>query len=488
MFPEDSEIVKERLIRMWIAEGFIQCEKQGKNPFEIGEFYFNELINRSMIQSIYNSLTGMIYSCRIHDMVLDLIRSFSCEENFVTILSDMDSTSPSSTIRRLSLQNGKKSHVMAQATRNLSQRARTVVIFPPAVAQVPAAGSCRFLRVLDLEHCNFSHTDSLKYLGNLYQLRYLRLYSMHISQLPEEIGNLQFLQTLDVRSNPISILPSSVVELRNLMCLDIDETTRVPNGIGNLTCLEQLSLLRIDGSTINIIEELCQLTELRRLWIKLDEWNDKLLGCLHKLQKIQELHIKVHRWPRNIGGLDAWVAPRHLRLLNTEDICWFSTLPTWVNPSFVPVLTWLQIAVRELHQVDLDILGRLPALRFLRLMVDNKNLGILQGLIVSPGSFPCLEFCYFLKFVWPVVFQKGAMPRLTSLSLWWLFYAREARGIGSSDGGLDLGLGNLPSLQDVKAMLRCEGASKEEAEQAKAALTHAAKMHPNHPRHHIDVY
>ena len=158
-----------------------------------------------------------------------------------------------------------------------------------------------------------------------------------------------------------------------------------------------------------------------------------------------------------------------------------------MNPSFVPVLTCLRIAVRELHQVDLDILGRLPALRHLWLMVDNKNLGILQGLIVSPGSFPCLEFCYFFEFVWPVVFQKGAMPRLAWLRLWRLFYAREARGIGSSDGGLDLGLGNLPSLQDVKAMLRCEGASKEEAEQAKAALTRAAEMHPNHPYHDISI-
>ena len=325
MFPEDFEIDKDRLIRMWIAEGFIQWEKQGKSPFEIGEFYFNELINRSMIQPIKDQY-GMLNSCRIHDMVLDLIRSLSSEENFVTILSDIDSTSPSSTIRRLSLQNGKKNHIIAQATRNLLQRARSVVIFPAAVAQVPAAGSCRFLRVLDLEHCNLSHTDSLKYLGNLYQLRYLRLYSTHISQLPEEIGNLQFLQTLDVRSNPISILPWRVVQLRNLMCLNIGETTRVPNGIGNLTCLEQLSWLCIDGSTINIIEELGQLTELRQLRIELDKWNDKLLGCLHKLQKIQELRIAVHRGPHNIGGLDAWVAPRHLRLLNTKDICWFSKL------------------------------------------------------------------------------------------------------------------------------------------------------------------
>ena len=68
--------------------------------------------------------------------------------------------------------------------------------------------------------------------------------------------------------------------------------------------------------------------------------------------------------------------------------------------------------------MDLDILGRLPALRRLQLEVDNENLGILQGLIVSPGSFPCLEFCYFFEFVWPVVFQKGAMPRLRE-QRWW---------------------------------------------------------------------
>jgi len=120
--------------------------------------------------------------------------------------------------------------------------------------------------------------------------------------------------------------------------------------------------------------------------------------------------------------------------------------------------------------------------------VDNKNLGILQGLIVSPGSFPCLEFCYFVEFVWPVVFQKGAMPRLAWLGLWRLFYAREARGIGSSDGGLDLGLGNLPSLQEVYVSVLCEGASKEETEQAKAALTRAAEIHPNHPSHDIDIF
>ncbi|XP_004979892.1 putative disease resistance RPP13-like protein 3 isoform X2 [Setaria italica] len=384
MFPEDYEIDKDRLIRMWIGEGFIQCEKVGKSLFELGESYFNELINRSMIQPIHDSSDDMISRCRVHDMVLDFIRSLSSEENFVTVLSNIGGTSPSNMIRRLSLQNSQESHMMAQTTWSL-QHARSVVVFPASVSLVPPLAHCRVLHVLDLEECNLSQANSnLKYLGNLHHLRYLGLCKTGISQLPEEIENLQFLQTLDVRGTEIFKLTSSVVQLRKLMCLYIDWSTRVPNGIGNLTCLEQLSWLRIDDYTRNIIEELGQLTELRQLSIELDERNDKLLECLCKLQKMQELDIRVYPSQRGTGGLDAWVTPRHLRVLRTAGSCWFSTLPAWVNSS----LQSLEIAVRELHQVDLEILGRLPALRRLQLEVDNHNLGILAGFVVGAEELP----------------------------------------------------------------------------------------------------
>jgi hypothetical protein len=486
MFPEDFKICKDRLIKMWMAEGFIQCEKQGKSLFEVGESYFNDLINRSMIHPIY-STDDVIYYCRIHDMVLDLIRFLSSEENFVTVINKLDGTSPSNTIRRFSLQNVQESHVMAHATWRL-QHTRSIVIFPAAVSLVPTVGCCRVLRVLDLEGCDLSQAKgSLKCIGNLHHLRYLGLRWTLISQLPEEIENLQFLQTLDVRGNTISSLPSSVVQLRKLVYLYIDVSTRVSKGIGNLTCLEQLSRLCIDDSNINIIEELSHLTELRQLLIQLDEWNDKLLEYICNLQKMQKLVILINTGERSIGGLDAFVAPRHTRELNTQYSCWFSTLPAWVNPSLVPDLTCLVIAVRELHQVDLDILGMLPALQYLSLEVDSsKNLCIHQGFVVGADWFPCIVWCYLKQFVWPVVFRQRAMPRLRYLGLF-PFYPREARGTNCNDVGVDMGLGNLTSLQEVHAYLQCEGASREEAEQAKAALTHAAEMHPNHPSHDIKI-
>lgn len=103
IFPEDYEIERSRLIRMWISEGFIHPEKDGDNMFELADNYFNELINRSLIQPS-GYVSGMPHSCRVHDMIHDLIRSLSSKENFVTVLDGISQqTSPASKVRRLSL-------------------------------------------------------------------------------------------------------------------------------------------------------------------------------------------------------------------------------------------------------------------------------------------------------------------------------------------------------------------------------------------------
>uniref|UniRef100_A0A0D3F3R2 AAA+ ATPase domain-containing protein n=1 Tax=Oryza barthii TaxID=65489 RepID=A0A0D3F3R2_9ORYZ len=490
VFPEDYKIEKDHLIWMWIAEGFIQCEKQGRSLFELGESYFNDLVNRSMIQPIYDMYTDIVSECRVHDMILDLICSLSSEENFVTILNGRDQGSLSYTIRRLSLQNGNEDHAMTSATRSL-QQARTALVFPSATDLVPVLRSFRVLRVLDLQGCDLSQGYSLKYVGNLFHLRYLGLRDTHIREAPEEIGNIQFLQTLNLRENPICDLPLNIVKLRHLTSLCFDGFARVPDGIGSLTMLEHLANVLIDCATVGMMEELGNLTELRVLCIIFwDGWNDKLLGLLQKLQKIQRLSIDVcmSNVRKNIGGLDAWVAPRHLVALKTENICWFSSLPAWMtNPSHVPNLRSLSIAVREIRQADVETLGRLPALRDLQLQVDHEELGIRGVVLVigSAGSFACLVCCGLWGFVGPAVFRRGAMPRLRTLRS--RLSVREAIAFaGAGDDGLDLGLGSLPSLQEVNVSLDCEGASEEEVKELKAALRRATKIHPNHPSISID--
>jgi disease resistance protein RPM1 len=108
-FPEDYVINNYRLIGRWIAEDFVQREEGSKRLFELGDSYFNELLNRSLIQvARTDSDDGTPIYCRVHDMLLELICSLSREQSFITIvLGDGKQNTPCShsKVRRLSLRN-----------------------------------------------------------------------------------------------------------------------------------------------------------------------------------------------------------------------------------------------------------------------------------------------------------------------------------------------------------------------------------------------
>ena len=68
-------IRKDVLVWSCIAEGFIT--RAGSSLQETGEGYFNELINRSLIQPVRDNNSPFavfgemeVYACQVHDMVL----------------------------------------------------------------------------------------------------------------------------------------------------------------------------------------------------------------------------------------------------------------------------------------------------------------------------------------------------------------------------------------------------------------------------------
>jgi len=104
MFPKGCLISRKRLIRRWIAEGFI-AEKHGKMVEEIAEDCFNELISRNLIRVVNSSSNGKVKSCQVHDMVLEYIVVKSSDENFITVVGGHWHTPfPSYKVRRLSIQ------------------------------------------------------------------------------------------------------------------------------------------------------------------------------------------------------------------------------------------------------------------------------------------------------------------------------------------------------------------------------------------------
>jgi hypothetical protein len=149
MFPEDYDVRKDCLLWLWIGEGFIQPKKQEKRAY-LNKGRITSMSSRSMIQPMYDKYNGMVESCRVHDMVLDLICSLSSEENFVTIQNNMGHSSESKKVRRLSLQNGKASHGKPEVTLSKEHNVRSVIVFKSATNYIPTVlENFSILRVLD---------------------------------------------------------------------------------------------------------------------------------------------------------------------------------------------------------------------------------------------------------------------------------------------------------------------------------------------------
>ncbi|WRX12401.1 NB-ARC - like 10, partial [Theobroma cacao] len=88
-YPEDSEISKKELIRLWIAEGFISPSLEGGEMLmeDVAEQYLEELINRCLVQVSRRGHRGTsVKTCRIHDLLRDLCVSEAQEENFFQII------------------------------------------------------------------------------------------------------------------------------------------------------------------------------------------------------------------------------------------------------------------------------------------------------------------------------------------------------------------------------------------------------------------
>ncbi|KAL0354895.1 UNVERIFIED_CONTAM: putative late blight resistance proteinR1B-8 [Sesamum radiatum] len=88
-FPEDYEIRISRLIKLWIAEGFV-------NPVmphsleDIAMEYVKELIDRNLLVVRQRGTLGKMKSCIIHDLLRDLCLREAQQENFLCIAKVYD--------------------------------------------------------------------------------------------------------------------------------------------------------------------------------------------------------------------------------------------------------------------------------------------------------------------------------------------------------------------------------------------------------------
>ncbi|CAL4986157.1 unnamed protein product [Urochloa decumbens] len=524
VFPEDHFIEKTRLIWMWIAEGFVH-EEEGISSFEVGEGYFNKLVNRCMIQPAEDSLgdEDMACGCQVHDMVLDLIRSISSKENFVTsLLNGNKGTGQAGKVRRLALQSDRT----LEATDDMKQ-ARAFISHGCDIGNWGVLlSSFKFIRVLAI-HTSGQRIECqhLKPIKNLLHLRCLELSGRYVDLPEKELATLKFLHTLDVAAEGGSEqVAASVGLLTKLRCLRVRKPViRIPDGIGKLTSLEELEIYNVlmgrrdeQGPWRPFIKELGNLTELRVLRIRMGpsmkEQQQDMVHSLLNLHKLKHLSLSVY-WQPMKANTETWeeaqgsslLLPRHLRELFLPEII-FSQFPSFfLNASRLPSLSHLSVRVDYLDVYwDLRILGRLPELHYLELRVQSTVELVRTGATEDAGLFRKLRCC---KLFWyggirllssldhlddiaisttrldgsmllgPGRNKDVAPTLLPSIQELWLWMRAQDFKAGNPSFGLEF----FASVKNVTVEIDCDGAYAAKVKHVEAALRRAAHVHPNCP-------
>ncbi|KAB2596575.1 disease resistance protein RPM1-like [Pyrus ussuriensis x Pyrus communis] len=207
IFPEDYSINCVRLIRLWIAEGFVEFKK-GKTLEEVGKEYLTELNHRSLVQVSEAYIDKKARSCRVHDLWREVL-----------LKKEFELTSkPTTRTRRLSIDSSPSDALGSIRESQI----RSVFAFNqeewPESFLNTLRGNFKLLKVLDFMDAPINQLP--KYVGDLYLLTYLSLRNTKVKLLPNSIGNLQNLETLDLKQSLVYEIPTKIkklVKLRHLL-------------------------------------------------------------------------------------------------------------------------------------------------------------------------------------------------------------------------------------------------------------------------------
>ncbi|WVZ50014.1 LOW QUALITY PROTEIN: hypothetical protein U9M48_001313 [Paspalum notatum var. saurae] len=470
IFPEDYDIERGSLVRRWIAEGFIN-EDSGQIAEDVAENYFNELINRSMIQPVDIDNVGRARVCRVHDMMLELLKSKAKEENFVTIIGPSSmSTKQEGVARRLSIEFSDQDQKLAPKEVTSLTHVRSFSAFGHCHNQTLPFAYLKVLRVLSLD-CQFNGSVDLKIICKLHQLKYLRL---NASELPAEIGELQFLETLEwCNYSWGNLLPHGVARLQNLQHLLVDWEGMLPEAIGSMQSLKTLSHFNICDSPCST--GTWQFAKLRDLSISWDQkeptdarYKECMSSSLSKLSSYSLQSLRINsKQTIPVNFLASLSPPPHLLRRFWMWSCYLQRCPKWI--ALLDRLTELKLDVWNLEDEDLVLLGQLPALLHLHLWVVSlrkDKIVIKETVFRSVVSFrlwsglPCL------------IFNEKAMPKLETLEL--MFSACGAEAYGSTHSGIK----HLKSLKNVRVELYTRGATPSNIEAAFRKIKYEISNHP----------
>ncbi|KAI3931696.1 hypothetical protein MKW92_037844 [Papaver armeniacum] len=460
IFQKDEILKKRKLIRLWMAQGFLNS----KDPELLGEEYFDELAAGSFFQDFSVDHKGNI-CFKMHDLIHDFAQfltnpsyislyngkgfHLNQENNSKPILLDLiyderDSISPA--FFRKSIEKVCNVRTLQTVLGERCQDLSLEIIGSLSSDLV----HLKCLRVLKLKQmCITQLPDKI---DKLIHLRYLDLsYNFNLKELPKSIGRLINLQTLKLRDcHGLHQLPGDMGGMIHLRKLDIRgcfQLNYLPKGIGNWRSLRTLSTFTVSGGTKgcklevlkyhNLLKGRLEIRGLQRL----NATEEAAEAQLHLKSQLSELLLDFDsisaKWD-DVLEKNSVLAENVLCVLRPHSNLKNLTISEYIGLNFP---SWMgnTEALTHLRRLELNrcikcselpALGLLPSLEELRIsgLYNLKSFGVETfggGQCITHVAFPKLtslliQFASRLE-VWEFgneqVQVASIMPCLTSIHL-----------------------------------------------------------------------
>ena len=437
-FPEDFEIESDRLIRLWIADGFIAERGDGLTLEETAEIQLEKLIERSLVHVVSRVPVDIAWRnplilCRVHDLLRELCISEAKQIDFMSVYQGRRPLRPES-LRRLSVI-AEPDEIISQLKSAPHLRVLLGFNFRSDSAMNLSVWGLKLIRVIDLRWAKNLKVLP-KEIGGLVNLRYLDLQDTDIESLPETIKNLTRLQFLNVGQTQISRMTSAVWEIETLRQVFFPNRASLPNMVkcswrslqvlscakagdwmdGSLQKMKDIQTLYIWSiSPCNHAALSLNLPQFSRLKIlRLDgssiPWTALTLSGLHLLRALALRGPIKSTFPEKVRPEDIPGSLRDLSSLEREGF--------ELNYGWPEGLTYLELDRTDLHRDPLPSLGQLSELRFLILILDPYHWG--EEMKFCGDGFKQLEkldLCG-LEQLERMIVEDGAMPRLQKLGIY----------------------------------------------------------------------
>ncbi|CAA3018557.1 late blight resistance homolog R1B-17 [Olea europaea subsp. europaea] len=381
MLPEDHRVSAKKLIRLWIAEGFLQ--QKGEIKLEnIAEDYLEDLVNRNLVMVEKWRSSGKIKTCYVHDVIHEFCKKKAIDENFHHEIKRSDYLSSNGAFkmyRRLSippqyLNNISLKQFGSHVRSFLCLSNDEITLTLAKISSIPK--TFKLLRVLDGEPIRFTRFPAD--LSQVVHLRYL-VPSIQFRILPKCITNLWNTQTLIVKtSSNVLEIRGDILKMVRLRHLETNASTSFSKSFPRKRNNEEGHLINL--RTLSIVSpETCAEAVFDRAP------NLSKLGIRGRLAKLFEVKGGSCLFD-NVKKLNSL---ENLKLLNDVH----DSQGKIVSPpeKFPPNLKMLTLNGTELDWKYMSTLGMLENLEILKLKEN-----AFKGECWEPmnGGFPSLKFLY----------------------------------------------------------------------------------------------